>query len=118
MFPEAIALYQEAIKLGEDSTGRQINLGVVYARSGATDKARSILTQLQTGASYVSPAELAKLHESLGEREQAFALLEKAFAVHDVQLQYLGVDPAYDNFRGDARFAQLLSKIGLSQTVP
>jgi serine/threonine-protein kinase len=118
MFPEAIALYQEAIKLGEDSTGRQINLGVVYARSGATDKARSMLTQLQTGASYVSPAELAKLHESLGEREQAFALLEKAFAVHDVQLQYLGVDPAYDNFRGDARFAQLLSKIGLNQTVP
>ena len=118
MFPEAIALYQEAIKLGEDSTGRQINLGVAYARSGATDKARSILAQLQTGASYVSSAELAKLYDSLGAREQAFALLEKALAMRDVQLQYLGVDPAYDSFRGDSRFMNLLSQIGLNQTNP
>ena len=118
MFPEAIALYQEAIKLGEDSTGRQINLGVAYARSGATDKARSILAQLQTGASYVSSAELAKLYDSLGAREQAFALLEKALAMRDVQLQYLGVDPAYDSFRGDSRFMNLLRQIGLNQTNP
>jgi eukaryotic-like serine/threonine-protein kinase len=118
MFPEAIALYQEAIKLGEDSTGRQINLGVAYAKSGATDKARSILTQIQSGESYVSPAELARLYDSLGEREQAFTSLEAAFAAHDVQLQYLGVDPGYDNFRSDSRFVNLLSKLGLNQTNP
>ncbi len=118
IFPEAIALYEEAIKLGEDSTGRQINLGVAYAKSGATDKARNILAQLQSNGSYVSPAELAKLYDSLGEREQGFALLDKALAARDVQLQYVGVDPAYDNFRSDARFANLLTKIGLNQTNP
>ena len=115
-YSEAIVLYQEAIKLGEDSTGEQIKLGVAYARSGARDEARSILKQMQSSESYVSSAELAKLHDSLGQREEAFALLEKAFAARDVQLQYLGIDPAYDGLRGDPRFADLLSRVGLKQT--
>ena len=115
-YAEAIALYQEAIKLGEDNTGEQIKLGVAYARSGARDEALSVLKQMQTSENYVSPADLAKLHDSLGQRDEAFALLEKAFAARDVQLQYLGVDAAYGGLRGDQRFADLLGRVGLGQT--
>lgn len=57
---------------------------------------RGILEDLQRTKDYVSPAELAILHTSMGKREQAFASLEKAFKAHDLQLQYLGVGYWFD----------------------
>lgn len=76
-------------------------------------KAEQILKELQTTQSYVSPGELPILYAALGEREQAFASLEKAYAAHDLQLQYLGVDPSFDSLRADPRFQDLLGRVGL-----
>jgi hypothetical protein len=68
---------------------------------------------LQTSKEYVSPAELTVLYAALGEREQAFASLEKAYAAHDLQLQYLGADDSFDSLREDARFKDLMRRVGL-----
>jgi adenylate cyclase len=114
-YAEAIAAYQEAIRLGVDDPSVQISLGVAYAQSGERGKAQVILKRLQTGEQYVSPGELAKLHAALGEREQAFASLEKAYAMHDIQLGFLGVDPEYDSLRSDPRFADLVRRVGLPE---
>ena len=65
------------------------------------------------GERYVSPAELAVLYAALGEREQAFKSLEKGFAARDLQLQFLGIDPAFDSLRDDPRFADLMRRVGL-----
>ncbi len=113
MFAEAIAEYQETIRLGLDIPGPQIYQGVVYARKGETEQARKILKQLQKSKEYVSPAELAILYAALEEYEQAFASLEKAYATHDLQLQSLAVDAAYDPLRSDSRFQNLLRRVGL-----
>ncbi len=113
MYREAIAAYQEAIRLGDDSSSAQIFLGEAYAKSGEREKAQAIRKQLNTSKEYVSPAELAILYAAVGEREEAFASLEKSFAAHDLQLQYLGVDPAFDPIRADPRFQDLLLRIGL-----
>ena len=115
MNAEAIAEFQETVKLGLDIPGPQIYQGVVYARTGENDRAREILKQLQNSKEYVSPAELAILYAALDEREQAFAALEKAYATHDLQLQTLGVDAAFDSLRSDSRFQDLLRRIGLPQ---
>jgi tetratricopeptide (TPR) repeat protein len=108
---EAIAEYQEAIKLG-GSPG--IYLGAAYAQAGEREQAQAILKRLQTTGGYVSPGELAILYAALGEREQAFASLEQAYAARDPQLQFLGVDPAYDSLRSDPRFQDLLRRVGLA----
>ena len=113
MYSEAIAYYLEAIRLDEQSTSTDIYLGAAYARSGERQKAQAILKRLQTTKEYVSPGELAILYGSLGEQEQAFASLERAYAAHDLQLQYLGVDPAFDPLRSDPRFANLMQRVGL-----
>jgi TolB-like protein/Tfp pilus assembly protein PilF len=115
MYGEAIAAYQQAIRLGDDSPSTQIFLGAAYARAGDRDRAQLILKRLQSGETYVSPGELAVLYVALGEREQAFTLLERAFAARDLQLQFLGVDPSFDTLRGDPRFADLLRRVGLPQ---
>ena len=57
---------------------------------------------------------MATLYVAQGEREQAFAALEKAYEAHDLQLQYLGVDPALDPLRSDPRFQDLLRRVGLA----
>ena len=114
MYREAIAEYQQAIKLGADTTGTQIYLGEAYAKAGERERAQAILKRLETSKEYVSPGELAVLYLALGEREQALASLEKAYAARDLQLQYLGVDPAFDSLRGDPRFNDLLRRVGLT----
>jgi tetratricopeptide (TPR) repeat protein len=113
MYVEAIAAYQQFIKLSGDDTSVQISLGAVYAQAGQREKARVTLKRLQTTKEYVSPGELAVLYIGLGEREQAFASLEKAYAAHDLQLEYLGVDQAFDPLRSDPRFTDLIRRVGL-----
>jgi serine/threonine-protein kinase len=112
-YAEAIASYQEAIRLGLDTSSTEIYLGAAYALGGERERAQSILKRLQTSNQYVSPAQLAVLYAALGEREQAFASLERAYAARDLQLKFLGVDPAYDSLRSDPRFADLLRRVGL-----
>ena len=115
MYAEAITEYQEVIKLDGDSSSTQVYLGAAYAKAGERGKAREILKRLQTSGEYVSPGELAVLHAALGEQDQAFASLEKAYAAHDLQMKYLGVDPALDSLRSDPRFKDLMRRIGLPQ---
>jgi TolB-like protein/Flp pilus assembly protein TadD len=113
MFPEAVEAYRKAFSLGQETPSNKIYLGAAYAGAGEREKAQAILGELETGESYVSPAELAVLYTALGNREKAFASLEKAFALHDLQLQYLATDPAFKSLRDDSRFTDLLQKIGL-----
>jgi serine/threonine-protein kinase len=114
MLVEAINAYQEAIRLGLDSPSTQVYLGAAYARAGDRERAQAIILNLQTSQQYVSPGQWAILYVAQGEREQAFAALEKAYEEHDLQLQYLGVDPAFDPLRSDPRFNDLLRRVGLS----
>jgi eukaryotic-like serine/threonine-protein kinase len=117
-YPDALAAYDEAIKLGGDGPSLQIYLGYTSAKAGEAAKARAILKQLEATNRYVSPAELAVLLAALGEREQALASLEKAQAAHDLQLQFLGVDPGYDALRDEPRFKDLMNRTGLSGVTP
>ena len=111
---EAIAAYQQAMSLGLDTPSTRILLGAAYARTGDRARAQAILLQLRTGEAYVSPGELAMLYAALGERDQAFASLEQAYAMRDLQLQYLGVAEGFDPLRADPRFEDLLRRVGLS----
>jgi TolB-like protein/DNA-binding winged helix-turn-helix (wHTH) protein/lipopolysaccharide biosynthesis regulator YciM len=113
-YREAITAYQEAIKLGDDSQDTQIYLGVAYVKTGEREKTRAILKRLETGKEYVSPMGLAMLHVTLGEREQAFTLLERAYSAHDQQLIWLGVERGFDPLRSDPHFKDLMRRVGLT----
>jgi tetratricopeptide (TPR) repeat protein len=114
-YREAIEKMQKSVELrGFDQRG---NLAYVYAIAGQRDEAQKLLAQLQEEAKskYVSPGTIARIYAGLGEKEQAFAWLEKAVTEHDTNLMTLKVSTPFDSLRSDARFAELLRRMGLTQ---
>jgi len=111
MHREAITAYQNAIRLGAEGSSMQIFLGASYAQAGERGKAQEILKQLQASKEYVSPGELAILYGALEDKEAAFQSLEIAYTEHDLQLQFLKSDPAFDPLRSDPRFQNLLRRM-------
>ncbi|HEX6625812.1 MAG TPA: tetratricopeptide repeat protein [Pyrinomonadaceae bacterium] len=58
---------------------------------------------------------VAPYHAALGERDKAFAALNKSYENREAALQSLKVDPRLDPLRPDPRFSELLRKVGLPQ---
>jgi hypothetical protein len=111
-YAEAIAAYHDAFKIGGGAPSDQIFLGTAYAKAGERGKAQAILKRVETTKDIVSPTELAVLFVALDEPEKAVASLQRAYAAHDYQLQYLG-NPEFDSLRSDPRFAHLVRSVGL-----
>jgi tetratricopeptide (TPR) repeat protein len=114
-YGEAIAAFQEALKLKSDYTQCLGPLGRTYAISGRRDEARKILGQLKelSGRRYVMPYHFATIYSALGDKDQAFAWLLKAYEERDDRLMFLKVDPFWDSLRSDLRFSNLVRDIGL-----
>jgi hypothetical protein len=61
----------------------------------------------------VSPLDIARFQAIIGNRDQAFAFLERAFSDRQPGLLFLKVDRAWDAIRDDARFAAAIRRVGL-----
>jgi DNA-binding SARP family transcriptional activator len=116
MYEEAIAELKQAAKFLGDSLEGSWWTGLFYAAWGKTDEARAALGELKgaSNARPVSPYGVALIHTALGENDQAFEWLEKAYEAHDGELFNLKVEPALDPLRQDPRFASLLQRVGLA----
>jgi len=113
-FPEAIAEIQKA---GQFGVIQNATLGYAYAVSGNRPEARKILFQLQrlSTQKYVPPFTSALIYAGLGDKDRAFAWLEKAYTERSVWLLWLKVDPKFDSLRADPRFAEFVHRVGLPQ---
>jgi eukaryotic-like serine/threonine-protein kinase len=113
-FPEAIALYtkaQEATHL--PSSG----LAITYTRMGREIEAQNILAQLLQAREkrYISAPLIAAVAVALGDNEGAFRELERAYAEHSGILQWIAFLPEFRALHSDARFPDLVRRIGASQ---
>ena len=116
MYEEAVAEHQKANSMEGETTGGLYYLGWALAGAGRRREAQAILDKLNTTKEYVSPAELGALYAMLGDKEGAIALLEKAYAAHDLQLQFLKIARQYDGLRSDPRFQDLVRRVGLPES--
>lgn len=62
---------------------------------------------------YVSPYFIAILYARLGDKQNAFRYLDKAFANHDYGLTTIKIDRDLDLLHDDSRYVNLLKKMGL-----
>jgi len=118
MFDDAIAETEKLIPLRREDQPEDIRaLRKAYRTSGAKGYWRQRLgsVQQQMKHHYVSPAFVASIYASLGEKDEAFLWLEHAYAERDNWLSFLKVDPRFDTLRSDPRFQDLLRRIGLPQ---
>jgi len=64
---------------------------------------------------YPSPVSIAIIYAGLGENEEALAWLERAYQERNDFLVHLQSQPLFDPLRSDARFRNLVGRIGLPQ---
>jgi len=86
-----------------------------FAVSGEKDAARKVLVKLQGLATkrYVPSLYIAVVYAGLGEKDQAFLWLEKAYEERCDYLVYLRSEPLGDALRNDPRYAELIHRLGL-----
>ena len=114
MYAESLAISEKAAL---SNRSLEAALGYAYAKGGRRQEAEAVLKQWKEieKTKYVSNYWMAVVHVALGERDAAFAELEKAYQAHDWFLQRLKVDPFMDSLRNDPRFADLVKRVGLPQ---
>lgn len=115
MFDEAEAEFKAALSLSPKDSETMSAMAYVYAAAGRTDEAREVFEQIKDFArqSYVSPYSLARVHIALGQIDEAFAELEVTYKERHGILTYLKVEPMFDRIRDDARFLDLLRRLGI-----
>jgi TolB-like protein/DNA-binding winged helix-turn-helix (wHTH) protein len=114
---EAITELQKALSLENEHVFLLSLMGFTYARMGGKEKAEDIIRQLKelSRRKYVSPQHIARVYVGVGDRDQAFEWLEKAYQGRDYNVPYLRVDPTFESLRSDPRFASLVRRVGLGQ---
>ncbi len=114
-YEKALGELQQALTLSGNETSFKAELGNAYAVAGKKSEALAILHELlqMSVQQYVSPYSIALVYAGLGDQDQAFQWLDKAYDEHSVRLINIAVHPRLAGLRGDPRFAALVRRIGL-----
>ena len=116
--PDAFAAFENARRLDQDHAEIWSALGHAYAVSGNQAEAQKVLDRLQDprALSYVAPYNVAIVYAGLGNRDQTFAWLDRAYKQRSYYLPvYLTTDARLDGLHGDPRFLDLRRRIGLPE---
>ncbi len=116
-YAEAVAELERADALARGNARTISLLGYAYGLWGKRVEAVKRLDELKrlSKQNYVTPFETAVIYTGLGEKDQAFDWLQRACDEREPFLVYLKVEPIWDSYRADPRFADLLRCVGLPQ---
>ena len=111
MWSEALNEFEEVKTTFNGRRGP--TLAHIYAETGRIEEARTIARDLRREAGDSDWFYIASAYAALGEKDEAFWCLEKAYETHDFYLAFLKVHPYMDPLRSDPRYTALLHRIGL-----
>ena len=115
-YSEAVAEFIKLAELGgRGEASREMH--DAYANGGWNGYLRYVAEKgtTKTTAGYRLAYDVAASLAALGEKDEAFASLEKAYQQREYELTLLRVSPEMDNLRSDPRFTDLLRRVGLAQ---
>lgn len=118
---QAVAEFQTAVGLsGSDDTDLLLDLGFAQAEAGNRQEARRILAKIEAlhARGLATSGAIAILYGALGELDQAFAWLNRAYQERDPELAYVEVpNRRFEPLRRDPRLQQLARRMGLPNLV-
>jgi serine/threonine protein kinase/tetratricopeptide (TPR) repeat protein len=121
MYPQALAEYDKIAdqekSVATENQSVACGLGWVYAVSSRRADALKIAQEFRdlSKHAYVDFDLVAEIYAGLGDKDETFRLLEKAYQQHSPTMSFLGIDPFWYGIRSDPRYADLLRRIGLPQ---
>jgi serine/threonine-protein kinase len=117
LFDEAIGAFQQALNIAGDTPYFSAWLAQAFAKSGKRDEARTIFQELQALSKerYTSSVYFAWVCLALGETDQAFEWLEKAYDERATELTWTPSAPGFDPIRADPRFQDILRRMNFPE---
>jgi serine/threonine-protein kinase len=115
---EAIQILREVLARHPRMDGIRPILAYCLARAGDAEGARAELTERarETAAADHDIAYwLASAYASLGERDEAFAWLERAITLGNENRPWFESNPDWEHLRDDERFRELMRRIEVNQ---
>ncbi len=109
IFPAALTMFD---RLSNEEL-RLWGTAIVKHTLGDAAASNAALAALEARYPYTDSYQVATIHAWRGERDAAFAALERAVAQHEGNVVAIQVDPFLASLRGDPRFAALLRRMKL-----
>ena len=115
MFDDAVREFQKAADLFNDPMMKAW-IARTYALAGKRAEAERVLSEVKalSKQKYASPYPMASIYAALGQKDFAFEWLERVYKDHSYYVVWLNIDRAFDGLRSDARFQDLLNRIGIA----
>jgi hypothetical protein len=115
-YERAISEVETGARLNNDSPRSLAWVAWARALTGQRTNAIGILDRLKQicGRQYCPPTSFAMVYGALGQKNEAFAWLDKAVRNGDgIQLAMIKVSPYFDSLRSDPRFDDVLRRRSL-----
>ena len=113
------ACVQRYLSLPPEARARPLpGLARCYALSGDTVHARAMLRALESDAGhhYVDGAQVAGVAAAMGDKDLAFAWLQRALEARSANVTNLRWQDEFDPLRNDPRFSLLMKQLGLRES--
>jgi len=93
--------------------------GQIEALSGRRSAARAEIERLirLSRSQYVPAYDIATIHAALGETDQTFAWLERAFEDRSTLIVWLPWDPVFDGMRTDPRYEEMAARLSVGSQI-
>jgi TolB-like protein/DNA-binding winged helix-turn-helix (wHTH) protein/tetratricopeptide (TPR) repeat protein len=114
-YEQALAEFKIALALFGGGANVQALQGHALALAGASEQALEIARQLEVAStrSYISGVDIAAVYCGLRQPDAGMRWLNRAYLNRDKGMDMIGIDPIFDGCRSDARFQDLVKKLGL-----
>lgn len=113
----AKGMYAEALAIAEKQPDFRlgVQLAVAYAKTGRTREAKELIEKFKEleKTTYVVNYWLAVSYAAIGDKDAAFAELEKSYQARDWFLPRVKTDPFLDPLRDDPRLFELQKRVNL-----
>ncbi len=114
-YDEAISICEKWLQQEPNNLLALRDAGFTYAKAGRRDKAEEMIARYREIAKtqWVPTGRIAAIYGALGDKDKAFAEMEKAFEARDWDMHRLNIEVYMRPLRDDPRFAALVKRLNL-----